>query len=49
MSNKDIATAEGWETEEVTGKHRYGWALGSRDDKRILASQGLPYPKRIQA
>ncbi len=49
MSNRDIATAEGWTTEDVGGKYRYAWALGSRRDKRILASLGLPYPKREMA
>ncbi len=45
LSNAAIAEQEGWTAEKTTGKHRYAWALGSRADKRILASLALPYPK----
>ena len=47
MSNAAIATAEGWVAQETGGKHRYGWALGSRADKRALAALSLPYPKAV--
>jgi hypothetical protein len=46
MTNAAIATVEGWTAQVTGGKHRYGWALGSRDDRKRLAEQGLPYPKK---
>ncbi len=45
LTNAEIAAAEGWVSQSTGGKHRYAWALGSRADRRILASLALPYPK----
>lgn len=45
MTNAAVAEAEGWAAQETGGKHRYAWALGSRYDRRILATLAQPYPK----
>jgi hypothetical protein len=46
MSNAAIATAEGWVAQETGGKHRYAWALGSREDRATLAALAQPYPRQ---